>query len=156
MPDPILIEGWPALLTHEMAARYLSLEAAAFDGAVEQFRVWPVEPVSGCTRWRRSDLDRLVKRLATKSLKPLQAEADGQVIRLDRETLQQLGNLVSRQLASQVAGTAGDYLTIRDVTAEFSISRSGIYKLISEGKLEAKHLGRRTLIKRADIMALLA
>ena len=46
-------------------------------------------------------------------------------------------------------------LTIEGVTAHFGISRSGIYRLIGDGKLTARKIGGRTMLLTADVRAMI-
>jgi len=63
MLTPFRIEGWPALMTLELACRYLSLEPARFRALAERNRILPVEVDDEGVLWGRADLDRLVKHL---------------------------------------------------------------------------------------------
>lgn len=155
MPDPLLLEGWPALLTHEMAARYLSLDGATFTAVAEQFRIYPVAPAPGCERWRRSDLDRMIRRLDTKPLVSTKSSSSTHEISLDRDTVRQLADVIEQGLRGYGGRPSGEYLSIRDVVAEFSISRSSVYKLIGTGKIEVRRLAGRTLIIRSSVEKLL-
>ena len=155
MTKPLLLEGWPALLTHEMAARYLSLDGDTFATVAEQYRVYPVTAALGCERWRRSDLDRLIRRLETKPLPSAKSPAGKHEIALDQDTLRKLASMIEQSLRGYGGRPSGEYLSIRDLASEFCISKASIYKLIGAGKIEARRLGGRTLIKRSSVEALL-
>lgn len=47
-------------------------------------------------------------------------------------------------------------LTIRDATIRYSLSRSAIYRMLSEGKLRARKLCGRTIILDSDLRELVA
>lgn len=51
-------------MTTAMAASYLSLDETSFARAAARLKVCSVDLEPGLIRWRKSDLDKLVKRLA--------------------------------------------------------------------------------------------
>lgn len=61
---------WPALMTDEHAAAYLDMSEASFRIIAARHKVKPVETGLRMTRWRRTDLDRLIDSL------PLRGEVD--------------------------------------------------------------------------------
>lgn len=148
-------EGWPALLTQEMAGRYLSLDMCVFEKVVGRFHVNPVEPASGCVRWRKADLDRVARRLEPIPHWHTRNGDSPPTISLDHETLRQLAGLLASKLEATNSNPTGDFLTVRDVIGLLKIGRSTVYKLISKGDLETKRVGHRTLITRASIARLL-
>jgi len=56
-------EGWPTLMTSEMAARYLLIGTEVLIQLSVRYSVHAVEFEDTELRWRKQDLDRLVKKL---------------------------------------------------------------------------------------------
>jgi len=46
--------------------------------------------------------------------------------------------------------------TIKDATAAYSIGRTKLYELIGAGELNVIKIGKRTLLRRSDLEALLS
>lgn len=138
-----------------MAARYLSLDQITFNGVTRQFRIAPVEPAPGSIRWRKSDLDRLAKKIEPVPQPTRSPDAASAMINLDPHSLRQLADLIVRQLGADCGGLNGEFLTIKETCQLLKSSRAKVYQLIGERALEVKHVGRRTLITRASIDAFL-
>jgi hypothetical protein len=76
-PEP-MIPAWPALLTTELACAYSQLSDHSFRWLAHQHGLKPVECAGlAVTRWRRTDLDRLIDSLPAKGdqMRPGEAES---------------------------------------------------------------------------------
>ncbi|MBC2776724.1 helix-turn-helix domain-containing protein [Parasphingopyxis marina] len=148
-----VIEGWPALLTTEMAARYLSVDEIKFAEIANRWRTDPVDLETDSPRWHRSDLDRLIWRL------PCTTMADDlhrpRKIDLDKATIDHIVSAVASRLAGQRSDNKRLLVSIRDASEMLGVARTTIYRLISGGRLGTRRIGRRMLILMADIDAIL-
>jgi len=139
--------GWPALLSAELACRYLSLESAAFLKLADRWGIMPVDVEDGAHLWRRSDLDKLVRRLPTVDIR---SDTPGQrTVRLHPNDLDRLAKAVVALLEAREPvqnGTGSALLSIPAVARQLGIGRSTIYRMIWDGKLEVRKIGRRTMI----------
>lgn len=155
MPEMRYLEAWPALMTDEMAARYLSLEAREFRAAMRRSKIAPVEVADDRSRWRKADLDRFVKLLPAQAGWSNESPPVAKLMRLDERSLRQLADFLTPKLEALQPHSKPELLTIRDAMATVRVSRSTIYRLINEGRLEKKQIGGRTLITRSSITLLL-
>lgn len=75
-PEP-MIAAWPALLTTDLACAYTQLSEQSFRWLAHQRGVRPTD-VAGLavTRWRRSDLDRMIDSLPARGDEIASQEAD--------------------------------------------------------------------------------
>lgn len=159
MLQPLIAEGWPALMSLECACRYLSLTPDQFLGLTAKAAVFGVEigQAGEPPMWRRSDLDRLLKHL------PLQKPAGGSqrkvpTVQLDATSLRALAMAVADELRkTQVVADPAkrDYLSVKEAAHRLCLSRSTIYRLISKGDLQVRHIGQRALISQDSIDRLL-
>jgi hypothetical protein len=63
-PIDFTVTAWPALLTTELACAYVCLSVASFRFLAAKLDVSPVECGGlAVTRWRKTDLDRLIDSL---------------------------------------------------------------------------------------------
>lgn len=151
--ERILIEGWPTLLPAPMAARYLSLDDEAFDELVDRYAIHAVEPAPGEFRWKRADLDRLLRRL------PAAPHPSGvrrrAVIELGDDTVQRIAAAFERRLIDKPADDPKAVLTVRKTTELLCLSKSSIYRMIEDGRLETRRVGGRRLIRRRSVELLL-
>ena len=159
MQTQLKIEGWPAMVTLDGACRYLSLSPAQFSGLVERWDVPPVEieTAGEALVWRLSDLDRLIKRLPSAPI-PFAKTQSVPTVRLDRSTLECLAQAVASELRSRVplpGQAVRQFVSIKEAGHQLSLGRSTLYRMIQDGALEVRRVGRRTLIAQASIEALL-
>lgn len=133
-----------------MAARYLSLDEGSFALVVEKAGVRPVDLGLPLIRWRRTELDRLVGSLPTGvHLSPEWRKADDALV-------ERIVGGVAAQLRDRNPGVAPAHsLSMKDAAKFIGVSRSTLYKLIGEGRLETSQIGARVLIKRTDLESLL-
>lgn len=61
----LIIDGWPALMSLELALRYLSADEPTFHRLVWEHGLESVELSPEVLRWKKADLDRLIKRMPT-------------------------------------------------------------------------------------------
>lgn len=148
-----VVEAWPALLSEEMAARYLSVEQAVFRRVVARFRVEPVD-IGEDYRWRKSDLDQLIKRLPTISVYAVEASEKGSA-HLSEFEVGRIADAVARRLERGTPAVQRTVVSIKEAGTLLGIGRSTIYRMIETGELEPRRLGRRTLIPLSQIQALL-
>jgi excisionase family DNA binding protein len=144
--------GWPALLSAELACRYLSLESAAFLKLADRWGIMPVDVEDGARLWRRSDLDKLVRRLPTVDIR---SDTPGQrTVRLHPNDLDRLAKAVVALLEARVPaqiGPGADLLSIPSVARQLGIGRTTVYRMIGEGRLDVRKIGRRTMITTASV-----
>lgn len=147
MMQPPHPSAWPALLSTELACRYLSLESAAFLRLADRWGIIPVDVEDAAHLWRRSDLDKLVRRLPTVDIR---SDTPGQrTVRLHPNDLDRLAKAMVALLEAREPvknGTGSALLSIPAVARQLGIGRSTIYRMIGEGKLEVRKIGRRTMI----------
>lgn len=149
-----LIEGWPALMSTEMAARYLTIEEEKLIDLASQFDAQVVELDSGAVRWRRQDLDRLIKRLPLVSNRR-PAPRPASLVRLDPTQLEALAEAVALRLERKVPVADRKLVSIREAGSFLGIGRSTIYRMINDGELVTRRIGRRTLIQMESVQAIL-
>lgn len=66
-PTDFTVTAWPALLTTELACAYVCLSEASFRFLARKSDVEPVECGGlAVTRWRKTDLDRLIDSLPSR------------------------------------------------------------------------------------------
>lgn len=152
------LPNWPVLLTTEMASRYLSLDENSFNLVVHRGGVRPVDLGLAMTRWRRTELDRLINALPSTST----IHSGGTAGRNDlsgtivREVVEELGKRMPSSASPVVTPREmPDAMSITAATQAIGIGRSTIYKLIGEGRLKPVRIGTRTLLRREDVQALL-
>jgi excisionase family DNA binding protein len=148
-----VIEGWPALMSLEMAARYLSLEVTQFEAATNRLNAWPVAIDPDIVRWRKSDLDRLIKRLSTVPL----VEAQSRSLRTPRladADVEQIARAVARRLGGN-SSNSRSLVSIKEACTMLGIARTTLYRLINEDRLATRRIGRRTLIPASEIQTIL-
>ena len=149
-----LVEGWPALMTAEMAARYTSLDSGTFERVTARYAAHPVDLDEETIRWRKSDLDQLIRRLATKPAF-LVANSPSRLGRLDDAEIDRIANAVARRLEGMAPSGQRALVSIKEGSSLLGVSRSTIYRLINEGELSTRQIGRRTLIPMNEIQAIL-
>lgn len=148
----LLPDGWPALMSAALAARYLSMDELSFQRFTQRAKLTAVDLGEPLLRWRRADLDQAIKRLPTlmqpqPSLPP--------TLQLDKQAIDAIVEAITTRLAGQRAAVEHRLCSIREATALLGLSRSTIYRLISEGELAMHKIGGRTLIRKADLDAMM-
>ena len=143
---------WPAALTLDQACHYLSIEQPAFGALMDRSRILPVDLGDGAPRWRRSDLDSLLKRLP---VLPQSTPARGTAtITLDRKTIDEIVAAIRTSLPSADASEmprADGVVSVKGASKQLSLSRSTLYKRIADGTLEVRRIGKRTLVLQSSI-----
>ena len=148
-------EGWPALMSSETAARYLSLEEHYFSTTAARMNVCPVDLQQGKPLWRKSDLDALIRRLPEDRTSRRDQPASLSVS-LDEKTIAAIAVSVARQLDQSRTFSQPELVSIKEVSNQLGLGRSTIYTLIAQGELKPRHIGRRTLISRREIEEMIA
>lgn len=151
MADPETFStGWPALMSSEMAARYLSVDEQTLLRLADKFKNPAIEIEGLSIRWRKQDLDRLIKKLPLVS--PSVREADRpMLLKLDSSQLNEIAEQVVRRIERAQSSSLGKLVSINDACALLGLGRTSIYKMINDGALQARRIGRRTLILREEI-----
>ena len=149
-----LIEGWPALMTTAMAASYLSLDEASFASAVARLNVCSVDLEPGLARWRKSDLDKLIKGLASTPTAS-GGGADQRPVQLSDAEVARIADAVARRLDVGLPTGQRALLSIKETCVMLGLARTTIYQLISEGKLSTRKIRRRTLMPMNEIQSIL-
>ncbi len=155
----IIIDGWPALMSVELATRYLSIDEATFRGLMREYRLETVEPRPDVQRWRKTDLDRLAKRLpANTSFSASNVEPVRLVI--SDADVERIAQAIARQRGTGERGQPPELMSIKDASRLLGLSRTTVYNLINnlinEGRLQTRQIGRRRLVPRSSIQAILA
>jgi len=144
--------GWPALLSSELACRYLSLESAAFLRLADRWGIMPVDVEDGAHLWCRSDLGNLVRRLPTVDVR---SDTSGQsTVRMHPNDLDRLVKAVAALLEARMPaqiGPGADLLSIPSVARQLGIGRTTVYRMIGEEGLDVRKIGRRTMITAASV-----
>lgn len=149
-----LVEGWPALMSTEMAARYVSVDEAMLLRIASRFDVPLVEIEDLPVRWRKQDLDRLIKKLPSASSK-IMSDQPARLFQLESSQVEAIADAVARRLNRHEAKSESKLVSINEATAILGIGRSSVYRMITEGTLDTRKIGRRTLILRSDLEAIL-
>lgn len=141
-----IAEGWPALMTSEMAGRYLSVSEEMLHRLAARHTVHAVLVESEDPRWRKQDLDRLVRKL------PVSADTSMpvrkmQILRLDDHDVSSIANAVAARLGSGAALSERRLVSIREAGKMLGIGRSTVYRMMEDGRLATRKIGRRTLVQ---------
>jgi excisionase family DNA binding protein len=142
-----------------MAARYLSLDENSFALLTQREGVRPVELGLSMVRWRRTELDRLVSALPTASTRPIKDAASEDPDRAEFIAKRIAEELARRAIIGDRPGASNmgaESFSIAETAKVIGISKSTLYKLIAEGRLETMRIGGRRLVRRAAIQALLS
>lgn len=150
-----IIDGWPTLMSLDLALRYLSLDEATFCAVAEEYGVETVELRPDMPRWRKADLDRLIKRLPTR--RGLAATRwQPEKLAISDADLERLAVAIARHIGSDERAVPSELLSIKDASRMVGLGRSTLYNLINEGRLETRQIGRRRLVLRSSIASLMA
>ncbi len=104
-------------------------------------------PFLKAVRWRKADIDRLVKRLP--QIPPSHSGTARPL--LDDAQVERLADAISRKLERAKATNSEKLVSINKAAAMLGIGRTTTYRLIGTGQLTTRHIGRRTLVMRHDI-----
>ncbi len=148
-----LVEAWPALLSEEMAARYLSLELTSFRRVAVRHHLQSVALEENSVRWRKTDLDQLVRRLRSVPTESLEYSRAG-LARLNDVDIERIAVAVARHLEGRASHPVPTLVSIKDACALLGLARTTIYRLIKEGELVPCRIGRRTLIPMTQVQAI--
>lgn len=149
------LAAWPALLTDQDASRYLGLDVAIFKMVAREHDVYPAKITDKEFRWKKRDLDRLVVKLPNDS--DYWAASDfGSSVRLNNQTVYAIAKAVRAEIAvSGNVQSEARLVSINDAQHLLGVGRSMVYRLLEDGTLTKKKVGRRTLITRTSIERLL-
>ena len=146
--------GWPALMSSEMAARYLSVDEQTLFRLADQFNNPAIEIEGLAIMWRKQDLDRLIKKLPLVS--PSVRDADKpRLFKLDGSQLNEIAEQIARRIERSQPNTAAKLVSINDACAFLGLGRTSVYRMVKDGTLQARRIGRRTLILREELEAIL-
>lgn len=148
------MEGWPTLMTSEMAARYLSLEAESFARVAHRFKTHPVALDRSLLRWRKSDLDLLVKRLAAATTpRPDSFSGAPASQPLSGIEISKIAEALALRLGDRMPASPPALLSIKEASVLLGIGRTTLYQLIKEGKLRTRRIGSRNLVPLSEVQA---
>jgi excisionase family DNA binding protein len=136
-------------MSAEMAAAYLSMDEASFRRVAITGNVSPVELDLDLERWRRKDLDALLRRLPLRKPEPARPQVVQPV--LDDATLDRVVERLQAKLAVPQRAAYG----IKEAGHILGISHGSMYRLINTGELTPVRVLGRSLIRREDIERLL-
>ena len=141
-------------MSSEMAARYLSVDEQTLFRLADQFNNPTIEIEGLSIRWRRQDLDRLIKKLPLVS--PSVRDADKpQLLKLDSSQLNEIAEQVARRIERAQPNTRAKLVSINDACVILGLGRTSVYRMIKDGALQTRRIGRRTLILREELEAIL-
>ena len=139
------VEGWPGLMSTEMATRYLSIEQTGFLELAARFGIPAVEAEEGSPRWRKQDLDRLIKKLPSMAL-PSGGTRTTHLIRLEESHIEAIADAVAERLRREPSASGRKLVSIKEAAALLGLGRTTVYRMIEEGRLSTAKIGRRTLV----------
>ena len=131
-----MLPDWPALMSAEMASRYLSLDENSFAIVCAAAGAHPIDLGLDLRRWRRRDLDKLVSALLLKlqappMLKPTQGALDEDalerlVLRVQEKISVQRSSLSASPRPRSSSGSVDQRSGRWSRTASCARSRSGV------------------------------
>lgn len=148
--------AWPALMSFECACKYLSLEAGQFRQLAERWPILPVDLGNEVILWRRTDIDRLVKRLPTFTSVP--SGTSPATVRLVPEAIDQIARAVVARLGPEAPSprpSIAQLVSISHATAQLGIGKSTIWRMIDRCELVIRKIGRRTLITQQSLSSVI-
>ncbi len=151
----MIAEGWPALMSTEMAARYLSVEESKFVDLASFFKTPAVEVDSISIRWRKQDLDRLIKQLPSIASMQIPRQPT-RLMRLDDAQIEEIAKAVARRLEGSATHSDRKLVSIREAGTILGVGRSSVYRMMEDGRLATTRIGRRTLIHMDAIQSIIA
>lgn len=140
-------------MSTETAARYLSVSEDDLFELATMHSINLAEIGDGVERWRRVDLDRLIRKLPVVDVPQSKARAP-RLMRLDANQIETIAEIVAQKLSNASARPAPRLVSINEACALLGLGRSSVYRLIGDGQLEYAKIGRRTLVRVESIQAL--
>jgi excisionase family DNA binding protein len=130
-------------------------QSQGFTRAAQRWNAHPVELEDGLLRWRKSDLDLLIKRLAAAPTfwtdKDLRSSS-GQC--LTEIEIGRIAEALAKRLEGLIPSEQRLLVSIKEAGRMLGISRTTVYELINEGRLTSHPIGRRNLIPMREIQAI--
>lgn len=148
----IVLDGWPALMSSDLAARYLSVDDDTFRRLAAEYRLEHVDLQDSLQRWRKSDLDRLIRRLPVVPAATFHSPSQPS----NNIDIDKLAAALARHMAAGERQPTSKFLSIKDTCRVLGLGRTTVYALIKAGRLQAHQIGRRTLIPRTSVDALVS
>lgn len=149
------IDGWPGLMSTEMATRYLSVEEARFLELASRFRIPAADAEDGLLRWRKQDLDRLIHRLPSVEAPPARNRIK-HLIRLEEAHIEAIADAVAERLRCEPSISGRKLVSIKEASELLGLGRTTIYRMVGEGQLTTAKIGRRTLVHMDTITAIIS
>lgn len=137
----------------DIAALYLSVDHSTLLRLALEHRVDAVDVGLDAPRWRKADLDRLARQLPTFSAFPSPQRDPDRRTMSDTE-INMLATAVANRLSASEPRKTAELFSIRDTVRILGLSRTTVYRLISEGQLEVRRIGKRTLVTRTALEAI--
>ena len=106
-------------------------------------------------RKRKQDLEPLVKILPLVS-GSASGDRFARLVRLDDRRIEAIANAVSAQLAAPLSLNDRQLVSINLASSMLGLGRSSVYMLIGEEGLEAKRIGRLTLVRTDSVRELVS
>lgn len=138
----------------DVASQYLSVDEATFHRIAKEHHVERVDLGDDAPRWKKSDLDRLSKRLPASSGYAALGQKTDKLAISDAD-IERLAIALARHLAGAARHAAPELVSIKEAGRLLGLGRSTIYRLINEDRLQTRRIGSRTLVTRAAIAAIL-
>lgn len=151
--QPIAVNAWPALMSLDLASRYLSTDEGTFSSLIEDYRIETVELRPGVLRWRKIDLDRLQRRLPTKVVQASRAKHAAPAI--GDADLERLAKAIARHLDGVRRAPSAELVSIKDTSSLLGLGKTTLYAMIKEGRLQTRQIGNRRLVLRSSIDTLM-
>ncbi|EDL47679.1 hypothetical protein ED21_22378 [Erythrobacter sp. SD-21] len=96
----------------------------------------------------------MIKKLPSASSE-LMLDQPVRLFQLESSQVEAIADDVVRRLDRHEAKSESKLVSINEATAILGIGRSSVYRMTTEGTLETRKIGRRTLILRSDLEAIL-
>ena len=146
--------SWPALMSKEFASHYLSLDNRTFELLTSQYSLFPVIVSDNENRWRKTDLDKLIRKLP-EDIAFTSSASDKRELYLEKSSLDELAIKIGNQLRNAEANKTSSLVSIDETAGFLGVGRSTVYRLIENDRLVKRKIGRRTLITRDSVNLLL-
>ena len=108
-----VIEGWPELMTTEMATRYLSIDEDSLFRLAARHQIPAVEVDAASIRWRKQDLDRIIKKLPSASDLPT-SDKPMHMIRLESVHIEAIATAVAQRLEREPSVSGRKLISIKE------------------------------------------
>ena len=126
----VIIDGWPVLMSLDVSALYLSVDHSTFLRLALEHCVQAVDVGLESPRWRKADLDRLVRRLPAIPASPSAETIDRRS--MSDADIDKLATAVAQRISADESRCAPELFSIKDAGWILGLGRSTIYRLISE------------------------